>query len=202
MDQQQGVENTDHHQSDVDGLVLRDTGIGKHIVPVHRRWQHHKPGGERRQMRGQALRLLMIGQRSHYQAVPLPLIIPVQIVAARCIHSQFVVGREVRALVFNRWAVAGRAVDCIHLTQTKDHRLMSDCLLIVDKVGVDTVLAQIRRAEGCPPIDEIDRAIELGCSVKSVDDQIGKGGIEGAHLEVHGDRVVAEVMLMKCRLNS
>ena len=64
---------------------------------------------------------------------------------------------------------------------------MSKCPVIVDEVGVDTVLTQIRRTEQCPAIDAIQRAIQLGYAVKPIDDQIGQTGIQRAHLEVHGD---------------
>ena len=62
---------------------------------------------------------------------------------------------------------------------------MAECLLIVEEQGVHTAAAH--RTECGPSVDEIDGAVELGCTVESIDEQIGDAGIQRSHLEVHRD---------------
>ena len=138
-------------------------------------------------MRRETLRLLMVGQWPHSQAIRLPLIVSIEIVAPGGPDSELVVSRERRALISDRQAIGRRTARRIDLTQTEDHRLMSECLVIVDEVGVQTFLTETRWAESFPPINAIQRAVQLWRAAEPIDDQIGHTSIQRTHLKVHGD---------------
>ena len=93
-------------------------------------------------MRGEALRLMVIGQWSNRESIRLPLIVGVEVVAAGRVDSKFVVGREVRWLIGDRQSSGGRRgaevadLFFIQLSQAEDDRLVAECLLIVDEEGV------------------------------------------------------------------
>ena len=60
IDEQHDVEKRGGGESDVDGEVASEVGVGEHVLPVDGRRQDDEAAGERRQMRGQALRLTMV----------------------------------------------------------------------------------------------------------------------------------------------
>ena len=136
---------------------------------------------------------MIIGQRSHHQSIRLPRVVRIEIVAPRRVHSQLIVRREVRASIGDGQLLGRRVGTCIsdlcctQLSQTDDQRLMVECLLVVDEVAVHTRLAQTRRAERCPPVDQLHRAVHLWSTVESIHEQIGKTRIQWSHLEVNGD---------------
>ena len=65
IDDESDVQNSHDDHRQVDRLVLGEVDIGEHIVPVDRRRQNQETTGERRQMRGEALCLLFVRQRSN-----------------------------------------------------------------------------------------------------------------------------------------
>ena len=66
-DHEQHIDDERTDQSDVDGLVPCEAGVGEHIVPVDGRGQNEKAAGERRQVRGQTVCLMVVGLRSDLQ---------------------------------------------------------------------------------------------------------------------------------------
>jgi hypothetical protein len=87
-------------------------------------------------------------QNTHQQAIGSPVTLGIQIVAARDIGSQLIVGREVERLI-GPWRITGAGgaeaacVGDVQLSQTDDHRLMSSHAFIVDGISIDAVLGQI-----------------------------------------------------------
>ena len=64
IDEQHDVEQRAGGESDVDGEVASEVGVGEHVLPVDGRGQDDEAARERRQMCGQALRLTMICART------------------------------------------------------------------------------------------------------------------------------------------
>ena len=64
-DDEKNVEKSETDESDVDGLVLAELGIGKHIRPVDGHGQRQEATSERRQMSGEALGAIVVGQPTH-----------------------------------------------------------------------------------------------------------------------------------------
>ena len=117
-------------------------------------------------MRGKALRLIVIGQRSnleeyesiwsdsedtYHEAISLPLIIRIKVVATWCVETKLVVDCEVEWLVGDRKQIIGRwssetvlhRLRHIQFSQTEDKGLVVLRSQIVERVRVHTFIAQI-----------------------------------------------------------
>ena len=67
IDDESDVKHSHDDHRQVDRLVLGEVEIGEHVVPVDRRRENEETTGERRQMRREALCLLLVRQRSNLE---------------------------------------------------------------------------------------------------------------------------------------
>ena len=99
VDGQGNVEHAETDDRQIDGFVLHEIGIGKDIAPIDGGRKNEKSAGEARQMRGEALRLTMVGRWADLEAVGLPAEASIEVVTAGCVRTNAIVRGEVERRV-------------------------------------------------------------------------------------------------------
>ena len=158
VDRQENVEQSHDDHGQVNGFVLQEIGVGEDVVPVHRRRENVESTGELRQMRGETVRLFRGGQWPHRQSIGSPLIVFVEIKAARRVQTKFVVRGE------------DEFFSGIQFSKSEDQRVMIQCLIILNQVPEGLLFT--RRRKDRPSIDQFHFTGQHWRTIESVDQQI------------------------------
>ena len=120
----------------------------------------------------------------------LPVVVLVEIVAARGECAQLVVTGEVRRLVAHQWSAARGVGACrglfrrVQLSDAEDKRVVCGSLAVVDEVHMCAAV-RLRTQQG--PVGELlVCGVEEWRAIERIDEQKSDAAHQWSHLDVHG----------------